>query len=203
MTKIRSEGPAAAWTGTPPTSSPPTPQALPGRPADGHPSWQRKPLGRMNSGSTPGDDHRPLLQPEREKPPPGYQHTQSAERSAHSVIWSPCSDEIVTQRRRLRFALCVGSCARGKCRAAVTAARYTRMCTQWMLACPALPGESLRGHHAPAIASCCPACISMHCSRVRKCAHLPRSGRLARDPTPCRTDVTGIGHRASCWYAGP
>ena len=28
------------------------------------------------------------------------------------------------------------------------------MCTEWMLACPALPGESLRGHHAPAIASC-------------------------------------------------
>ena len=31
----------------------------------------------------------------------------------------------------------------------VTGARYTRMCTEWMLACPALPGESLRGHHAP------------------------------------------------------
>ena len=28
------------------------------------------------------------------------------------------------------------------------------MCTERMLACPALPGESLRGHHAPAIASC-------------------------------------------------
>ena len=28
-----------------------------------------------------------------------------------------------------------------------------RMCTEWMLACPALPGESPRGHHAPAIAS--------------------------------------------------
>src|SRR5437016_8960359 len=35
-----------------------------------------------------------------------------------------------------------------------TAARYTRMCTEPMLACPALPGESLRGHHAPNIASC-------------------------------------------------
>ena len=31
--------------------------------------------------------------------------------------------------------------------------RYTRTCTEWMLTCPALPGESPRGHHAPAIAS--------------------------------------------------
>jgi pimeloyl-ACP methyl ester carboxylesterase len=32
---------------------------------------------------------------------------------------------------------------------------------------------------------------------------MPRSGRLARDPTPaCGTDVTGAEHRASFCYAG-
>ena len=121
------------------------------------------------------------------------------------------------------------------------------MCTEWMLACPALPGESLRGHYAPAIASCsgihsarltrpaavsalqasvltdramtcqaanfpspspnrlwlshsrdepaellskpcapianatgCQACISTHCSRVRKCALMPHIARRPR-----------------------
>jgi integrase/recombinase XerD len=35
-------GPAAAWTGTRPTSSPPISQALPGNPGAGRPSWLRK-----------------------------------------------------------------------------------------------------------------------------------------------------------------
>jgi hypothetical protein len=44
--------------------------------------------------------------------------------------------------------------APSRSRPAVTGARYTRMRTEWMPACPALPAESQRGHYAPAIASC-------------------------------------------------
>jgi hypothetical protein len=60
-------GPAAAWTGTPPTSSPPTSQASPGKPSAAAPFPGGGNRQERHSQSDIGNDHAPLLQRERNR----------------------------------------------------------------------------------------------------------------------------------------